>query len=172
MSEYSKIKENQPNNDRRELEVSFFVAGSPVSKGSWSAFSSHTTGRMIFPKSAALRSWESSVANSVRIAASRSRIVADLLRRSSIHVELEFRISRSKSHYGTGKNSSLLKPSSPNAHTQKPDIDKLVRAVLDGIVKGDLIGDDSQVVSLIAKKRWCKDSRENAGCLIIVAVAE
>lgn len=37
--------------------------------------------------------------------------------------------------------------------TQKPDIDKLVRAVLDGMT-GSAFGDDSQVTKLIVTKKW------------------
>lgn len=39
--------------------------------------------------------------------------------------------------------------------TQKPDIDKLARAVLDGMT-GSAFGDDSQVTHLVARKQWGK----------------
>lgn len=38
-------------------------------------------------------------------------------------------------------------------HTKKPDLDKLVRSVLDGLT-GVLFNDDSQVVDLQARKRY------------------
>jgi len=37
---------------------------------------------------------------------------------------------------------------------KRPDIDKLARAVLDGLVYGGVLGDDSQVVTLIAHKHY------------------
>jgi Holliday junction resolvase RusA-like endonuclease len=36
----------------------------------------------------------------------------------------------------------------------KPDIDKLVRAVMDGLTDGGLLGDDARVVDLTATKRY------------------
>ena len=50
--------------------------------------------------------------------------------------------------------------------TKRPDLDKLVRAVLDGLVEGGAFADDSQVVSLIATKDFA--TSRPPGCLIIV----
>ncbi|MGH2683022.1 MAG: RusA family crossover junction endodeoxyribonuclease [Actinomycetota bacterium] len=41
----------------------------------------------------------------------------------------------------------------------EPDIDKLVRAVLDGIVEGQVLADDALVVELVASKRYAEDDR-------------
>jgi crossover junction endodeoxyribonuclease RusA len=49
---------------------------------------------------------------------------------------------------------------------KRPDLDKLVRAVLDGLVSGGAMADDSQVVSLIATKDFA--TSRPPGCLIIV----
>jgi Holliday junction resolvase RusA-like endonuclease len=35
-----------------------------------------------------------------------------------------------------------------------PDVDKLARAVLDGLTDGKLFVDDAQVIRLVASKRW------------------
>ena len=37
-------------------------------------------------------------------------------------------------------------------HSVKPDIDKIVRATLDGLVAGGALRDDSRVASLVAEK--------------------
>lgn len=68
-----------------------------------------------------------------------------------VDVVLRFEFPRPKSHYGTGKNATTIKASAPEVVTVKPDIDKLVRAVLD-CGTGILWRDDSQVVTLRVAK--------------------
>jgi Holliday junction resolvase RusA-like endonuclease len=41
--------------------------------------------------------------------------------------------------------------------TTKPDVDKLARAVLDGLVAGGAMKDDAQVSMVIAEKRYAID---------------
>ena len=62
-----------------------------------------------------------------------------------VYVICTFRFSRPRSHYRTGKNAHLLRPSSPHYKTSKPDTDKLQRAVGDALT-GVAIKDDSQIV--------------------------
>lgn len=50
---------------------------------------------------------------------------------------------------------------------KRPDLDKLVRAVLDGIVAGGALTDDSLVVDLRARKTFATD-RQPPGCSILV----
>lgn len=69
-------------------------------------------------------------------------------------VSLDFRFTRPKCHFGTGKNSTRLKPAAPMIHSQKPDIDNLVKAVLDGMVKFGALKDDDIVVGTLAIKGW------------------
>lgn len=64
-----------------------------------------------------------------------------------------FFFPRPKSHYGTGKNSELLKASAPTYHSQKPDIDNIVKSSLDAM-NDVAYGDDKQVVELSATKVW------------------
>jgi len=71
----------------------------------------------------------------------------------NITLRVAFIMPRPKSHYGTGKNSGAPKPSAPTYHTQKPDLDNLVKFVKD-CLNGVCWRDDSQVVSLIASKSW------------------
>lgn len=53
-------------------------------------------------------------------------------------------------------------------HTVRPDIDKLVRATLDGLVDSGVIDDDSRVVSCFAVKRYA-NLGEATGATIRVA---
>ena len=70
-----------------------------------------------------------------------------------VKIMLEFRFTRPKSHFGTGKNSEIRKPTAPVDHITKPDLDKLVRAVCDSL-KGVIWRDDSQVIWIKAYKRY------------------
>ena len=65
---------------------------------------------------------------------------------------------RPKSHYGTGRNKDILKERFQNIPcTKKPDIDNLIKFVLDAL-QGDngFFIDDSQVVSIFAEKEYSK----------------
>jgi Holliday junction resolvase RusA-like endonuclease len=69
-------------------------------------------------------------------------------------VELEFRIAR---------------PANPRyAHPASHDLDKLVRAALDGLVAGGALKDDRHVTSLTALKRYVQ-SDETPGLRAMVA---
>jgi len=59
-----------------------------------------------------------------------------------------------KGHYGTGKNAATVRPSAPRFPDVKPDLDKLARAVLDGLTQGGAFKDDAQVCELLCRKRY------------------
>ena len=78
-------------------------------------------------------------------------------------VEIEYYFKRPDSHYGTGKNSDIVKKSSPKRMVKRPDLDNLNKAVLDAMQDSGLIGDDSAVVRLISTKHYVfKDYVEGA----------
>jgi Holliday junction resolvase RusA-like endonuclease len=72
----------------------------------------------------------------------------------ALHVVITFAVPRPKSHYRTGRNAALLKESAPYDPAGQPDLDKLVRAVLDGVTAGGAWTDDSLVVRLGAQKLY------------------
>jgi crossover junction endodeoxyribonuclease RusA len=71
-----------------------------------------------------------------------------------VEVRLDFLFERPKSHFKRGQ----LQGGAPNAKEcvtrGRYDIDKLTRAVLDGLT-GVVYTDDSQVVRIVARKLWC-----------------
>jgi len=77
-----------------------------------------------------------------------------------------FLFQRPKTHYGTGKNSMTLKPSAPMSHIQKPDNDKLLRAVEDALT-GIVYIDDCQVDDAHSAKRWA-ELGEMPGAIVII----
>lgn len=82
----------------------------------------------------------------------------------AVSVAIWFMLPRPKSHYRTGQNANLLRDSAPARPAGPPDIDKLCRAVLDGLTMGGAWKDDGQVVTLVAQKRYAIGG--TAGCKI------
>ena len=83
-------------------------------------------------------------------------IVVDSFGTSPVHVVLTFTFARPASHFGTGRNVAMVKPSAlphPSSHAIG-DIDKLTRACLDALTDAGIWADDSQVVGLVARKVW------------------
>ncbi len=68
-------------------------------------------------------------------------------------VHLAFMLPRPRGHFGVRG----LRPSAPRYPDRKPDLDKLVRAVLDALVAGGGIRDDARVVRLHADKTYADD---------------
>ena len=69
----------------------------------------------------------------------------------AVHVTFEYQ--RPKAHYRSGKFIDLLKDDAPHWKTSKPDADKLIRTILDGLT-GVVFIDDSQVVWLVIDKHY------------------
>lgn len=82
---------------------------------------------------------------------------------------LTFHMPRPKGHYGTGRNSSVLKESAPQHPIGKPDLDKLGRAILDALT-GVVYTDDSQVVALSLRKMYAEGTWQLAGGGVAVYV--
>lgn len=136
---------------------SFFVYGTPVPKGSAKALKGVPLGKAcskcnepkrgfprVFSDNANLKGWERAIRG-----ASRAAKVEKL--DGPIDIYLEFHMPRLKSHYRTGRYAGILKDSAPFWHTSKPDLDKLERAVLDGLTQ-ICYGDDAVVVWLAGVK--------------------
>jgi crossover junction endodeoxyribonuclease RusA len=86
----------------------------------------------------------------------------------AVQVNLTFKLIRPKGHYRTGRNAHLLRDGAPAYPAGKPDIDKLARAVLDGLTAGGAWKDDSQVVVLACEKVYAAAP----GCRITVTDLE
>jgi Holliday junction resolvase RusA-like endonuclease len=72
----------------------------------------------------------------------------------AVEVRLGFDLPRPITHYGTGRNTGVVKTRAPEHPTTMPDLDKLTRCVLDACTDAGLWRDDSQVIYLVTAKRY------------------
>lgn len=78
-----------------------------------------------------------------------------------VFLSMEFVFDRPKSHYGSGRNSMLIKNNAPVFHTKKPDTDNLDKFVMD-CLNGLIWVDDSQVYKKNSMKRYVGSFDEKA----------
>lgn len=88
----------------------------------------------------------------------------------AIEMTYEFRFARPKSHFGSGKNSTVLKKTAPYWHTIKPDLTKIIRSTEDALT-GMVYRDDSIVCRRTELKRYVIDD-ERPGVAITVMEIE
>lgn len=131
--------------------IRFSVLGTPVPQGSVRAYQS----RVIANNAEALDSWR----NDVAVTAQRHK-PEDWDIKAPVRLICLFVFPRPLHHFGTGKNSTKLKPSAPKHHVTTPDLDKLLRSCSDAIgdaVARVLLHNDSQICSIYAIKRYATD---------------
>jgi Holliday junction resolvase RusA-like endonuclease len=72
-----------------------------------------------------------------------------------VSLECVFYLPRPKGHFGTGANEHRIKPSAQALPGVKPDVDKLLRAVSDGLTQAkNVYADDALIVDSIGRKRY------------------
>lgn len=129
------------------------VPGRPVAQGSMSAFVRGKRAVIMDQKSKTLKPWRKSI-----FLATQKQIKSPLT--GSVKVKMTFQFLRPKNQLTT-----KLKPTREfklHPHV-KPDLDKLARAVLDGLT-GAAFKDDAQVVSIDAIKTY----GESEGVYIVI----
>jgi Holliday junction resolvase RusA-like endonuclease len=132
------------------------VYGPPQAMGNKTAFIGKKTGRAHIreTKSVKLRSFQHEMKESMRECAPDSPLLGP------VSVMLIMVMRRPNSHFGTGKNAAILKASAPRCYCQtKPDVDKVLRAVLD-CGTGIWWRDDSQVCAGGYVKRYAGEGEE------------
>ena len=85
-----------------------------------------------------------------------------------VEVQVTFWLPRPKGHFRTGRNAHLLRDGAPRFPAVMPDLDKLCRAVLDGLTAGGAWSDDGQVTRLIASKRYVTPGEDKPGCSALI----
>jgi Holliday junction resolvase RusA-like endonuclease len=153
----------------------FFVPGRPIAQGSLNPFVLPGIKKVlaaiwykrdfdlvyrtiskyiVVPQKPKVKKWRNIIKDAALNAISKKQFkkISD---KEPVQVSLIFYFNRPKSHYGTGKNSTVLKDSAQPAPTGRNigDIDKLERSVLDAL-SGIAYDDDSQVCSVHKMKMW------------------
>lgn len=142
-------------------EVTFQVRGTPVAQGSVRAFVRGNRA-VVVAKPGPLADWRHAIASEAR------RAMTDLPAFDGpVRVHAWFVMARPPSHYrADGVRLTSNAPRYPRL-----DVDKLARALLDGLT-GVVFDDDSQVVRLVAQKAWDDDGQGWQGVEITVRAVE
>jgi crossover junction endodeoxyribonuclease RusA len=125
--------------------LELWVPGVPQPQGSKRIFG----GRLVEGNDRTLRPYRASIAGNARATFGDREPARDV----ALDVTLGFMFERPKSHYGSGRNAHEIKRSAPAYKSTRPDLDKLVRAVLDALT-GIVFVEDSQVARLSAWKDY------------------
>lgn len=137
------------------------VNGKCATKGSTTSFVNPQTGRVV------TKSANKYLANWERLVALKAVNDGVLPTEGTVLLDIICMLKRPKSHYGRN---GEIKPSAPSQEhcitRRRHDIDKLARAILDGL-DGIAYTDDSQVVELKIVKRWAAQGIEGASIGII-----
>lgn len=129
-------------------DITLLIPGKPRSKGSYRA--------IVRGKHAFLSNMDEHLAewtNLIRLSWQHRNLPGPSEKCFEVEVMCEF--TRPKKHFGTGKNAGNKKPNAPQADycTRKPDVDKILRAILDALT-GFCWKDDCQVVMCKLRKCW------------------
>lgn len=127
--------------------LAFTVPGVPIAQGSKRFVGN---GRMV-ESANALKPWRAEVMAAAIEAADANADWCAGTGRATYCAKLRFTFKRPKSHYRV---TGALMPSAPDDPSVKPDLDKLIRAVFDALTQSGVIGDDSQIVKLLAVKTY------------------
>ena len=148
--------------------VSFTVYGKPQQKGSKRVFpvkgrlpdGSPRQDYVVRDANPNARPWAAAISAQAAEVMETHRLV-----RGPVGVDLDFYFARPKSHYGTGRNATKLKPSAPEEMITTPDVDKLARCALDALT-GVVIADDAQIADLAVRKRYGEPERVEVVVLV------
>jgi Holliday junction resolvase RusA-like endonuclease len=119
------------------------VEGRPAPKGSRNSATTKSGKSYTYPASTFEKPWVGAVAEATRQIMRHAVAVEKPYR-----VELEFKLRK-------GKYAGRAHPW-PTVH----DLDKLSRAVIDGLVRGGAMEDDRHVTALTARKRWAEPEED------------
>ena len=123
--------------------IEIVVRGIPAPQGS----KRHVGGGRMIESSRAVGPWREAVR-----AETQRKVPAPL--GGPVAVRVWFWLPRPKTHFRTGANAHLLRDGAPVRPSGTPDLDKLVRAVLDGLTMGGAWKDDGQAAELQARKLY------------------
>ena len=127
-------------------QLAFRVYGRPVPQGSKNIYK----GRPV-EQAKALAPWRQAVSYSALQASKLDSEWESFA--EPVRLDMTFLFERPRAHFGTGRNSGILKESAPARYKgTTPDLSKLIRAVEDGITDVGVWTDDNLVAAVYAEK--------------------
>ncbi len=90
----------------------------------------------------------------------------------AVALNVVFWMKRPASHFGTGKNTGVLKASAPSAPVIRPDTDNFLKHVMDCLNHCSVWQDDSFVVGIDARKRYALPGTEPRTELVLREVID
>jgi Holliday junction resolvase RusA-like endonuclease len=154
----------------------FFVPGRAVPQGSKTAMISKSTGKpIVVDKDQRLPQWRRKVTNEAietqaELMQTNPALYEMLPFRGPVGISVRFIMERPKFHYGTGRNADHVKDSAPKYPATMPDIDKMLRAILDALTDAQVWLDDGQVVYVLTTKVYPGNAQVVPG--VVVEVGE
>lgn len=138
-------------------EVRFHVTGTPVPQGSKRVLVNPVTKRAVVVDANryGLSEWRRDVTTEAIHAMADFGVTRF---EGGVVVNLAFEFARPMNHWlpaNTRRTAPLISPRAPTQHVQTPDLDKLIRAILDSLTSANVWADDKQVVACYATKWWC-----------------
>lgn len=152
----------------RMTDIEFAVRGLPIPQGTARAFVAGGKARIATDanrSNSPIGAWRGAIAS-----AASEAMGDDLALAGPVTVTVYFVFPRPASHSLPANRSRLapeLRLDAPRFVSGKPDIDKLVRALLDGITNV-VVRDDSQVAGLMTWKVY-EDNERRPGCHVRIA---
>src|SRR5688572_28943233 len=130
--------------------LAFTIYGTPIPKGSTKAFYVKSLGRAIVTHdNARTKPWQEAVVSAALDAVAGAVAIED-----PVALDVRFYLPRPKTA-----------PKRVTLPAKKPDLDKLVRAVKDGLTRAGVYRDDSQVVTITAWKFFAGGEHDPAGAV-------
>lgn len=145
-----------PTLDYSETDLRFRVDGLPVPQGS---HRSVPTGQHFSPRTGQMERTHRIIDSNPNLMPWRARVVAEAVRahrgrppfNGEVFVLLWFGFPYLNRHL---KMDGSIRPSAPTLKRTKPDIDKLERAILDGLVEAGVIVEDGRVCGVLKFKGY------------------
>lgn len=138
------------------MNLDFFVAGIPKAQPRVKAFVRGGHAGVYTPNSA--ETWKQTVRSNATVVAPESILTGP------IRISLDFFLPRPKAHL---KRDGSLRKNQPIWHCKKPDLDNLIKAVIDAITDTQRIWlDDSQICQISATKSYALNA---SGCSVRIA---
>ncbi|MGH9088810.1 MAG: RusA family crossover junction endodeoxyribonuclease [Acidimicrobiales bacterium] len=140
-------------------ELAILVVGTPAPQGS----KRHVGNGVMVESSAKVKPWRQDVKAAALDAIAEAGWEPAT---GPVSLNITFRLSRPRSHYGTGRNAGHIKSSAPVWVDKRPDLSKLVRSTEDALTEAGVWRDDARVARLVVRKVYAEV--EPVGAQIVV----